>query len=237
MRVILNDKEIVFPSSLSEFTLGQRITFHEKHGAELDKMLDSILAMEDGIEKELEVANFHFEKMFRTFAFFAGTTVDTIKESKFIDDVASIYYSSLAVLLEEEKNLQLQREFIWKGETWVIDAPELKHGDKMKFGEFIDAKQLVKDNADLGKGKWESMLSLCAIFLRKKGEEYKEEFLYEDSDRKKLMKELPMDIALQVGFFLSSILNIYINTSISSPSPEQKEVVNTRKPIMTAMDG
>lgn len=237
MRVIVNDKEIIFPSSLSEFTLGQRIAFHKEHGHLLDKMLDSILAMPDDMYKELEIENYHFEKMYRTFAFFSGLHPDVIKESEFIDHVANIYYSCLAVLIEDEKNLELKREFIWKGKVWVLDPPELKHGDKMTFGEMIDSKQRVKDNADIGNSKWEGLLAICAVFLRMEGEEYKEEFLYEGSERIKLMQELPMDIALQVGFFLSATVNIYINTSIYFPSPEPKEAVNTRKRIMTVMDG
>lgn len=225
MRILVNDKEVLFPSSLSEITLGQRIAFHKEHGELLDKMLESIQEMKDEFEKELEMVNFQLEKMFRTFAFFAGCTVEAVKEDKFVEDVATIYYSCLQVLFEEEKNMELERSFAWKDEEWVIDAPELKHGDKRKFGEFIDAKQTVKDMHDLGMGKWEAMLPLCAIYLRKKDEPYKEEFLYEDSERIKLMRELPMNIAVQVGFFLNSILNFYMNTLQSFGKAEQKEAV------------
>jgi hypothetical protein len=226
MRVFINDKEVVFPSSLSEYTLGQRIAFHNEHGAILDKMLESILKMEDDEIKEIEIIGFQMEKMFRSFAFFAGTTVEAIKESKFIDDVASVYYSCLAVLFDEEEKLELCRTFTWKEETWELSVPELKHGDKMKFGEFIDAKQVVKDMSDLGHGKWEAMLHLCAIYLRKKGEPYQQEFLYEGSERMEMMKELPMDIALQVGFFLTGTMNFYMNTSKFSEKQRSKEPVS-----------
>ena len=225
MRILVNDKEVVFPSSLSEYKLGQRIAFHQEHGVLLDKMLESIQAMEDEMQKELEMVNYQLEKMFRTFAFFAGCTLEAVKEDRFIDDVSNIYHSCLAVLFEEEKNMDLQRSFAWKDEEWVIAAPELKHGDRMKFGEFIDAKQTVKDMADLGMGKWEAMLPICAIYLRKKDEPYKQEFTYEGSDRMELMKELPMNIAMQVGFFLSSTMNFYINTLTSLKNQEQKELV------------
>ena len=225
MRILVNDKEVVFPSSLSEYKLGQRIAFHQEHGVLLDKMLESIQAMEDEMQKELEMVNYQLEKMFRTFAFFAGCTLEAVKEDRFIDDVSNIYHSCLAVLFEEEKNMDLQRSFAWKDEEWVIAAPELKHGDRMKFGEFIDAKQTIKNMADLGRDKWEAMLPLCAIYLRKKDEPYKQEFTYEGSDRMELMKELPMNIAMQVGFFLSSTMNFYINTLTSLKNQEQKELV------------
>lgn len=227
MRVVINDKEVVFPSSLSEYTLGQRIAFHQEHGVLLDQMLESILKMEDEFQKELEMVNYQLEKMFRTFAFFAGCTPEAVKEQKFIDDVSNIYYSCLAVLFDEEKNLELQRSFVWKGEQWELAEPELKNGSKMKFGEFIDAKQTVKDMSEMGAGKWEAMLPLCAIYLRKKDEPYKEEFLFEYSERMELMKELPMDMAMQVGFFLISIVNFYMNTSMSLKSQEQRELAVT----------
>jgi hypothetical protein len=227
MRVILNDKEIVFPSSLSEITLGQRIAFQEQYGNDLDKMQESIMKMEDGADKELEIMEFSMEKMYRTFAFFANTTVEAIKESKFIQKVMNIYYSCLAVLFEEEKNLEPQYEFLFKGEMWYLAPPLLKHGDPKTFGEVIDSKQIVQDMIKLGKGKWEAMLRLAAIYLRKKDEDYQEEFLYDDSDRLKLMRELPMDIAMQVGFFLSDSMNFYLDTSMSLGSQERRQPVVT----------
>lgn len=226
MRIYINDKEVVFPSSLSEYTLGQRIAFQNEHGVILDKMLESILAMPDDAKRELETVNFQLEKMYRTFAFFAGCSVEAVKEEKFIDDVAKIYYSCLAVLFEEEDKMELQQSFIWKGEDWEISTPEVKHGDNKMFGEFIDAKQVVANMSDLGQSKWEAMLPLCAIYLRKKDEPYKKEFLYEGSERIEMMKELPMDIALQVGFFLSLTTAFYLNTSKSSENQELKEQVN-----------
>ena len=225
MRVVLNDKEFIFPSSLSEITIGQRINFYNEHGQLLDKMLTSILAMEDEIFRELELVEFQYEKMIRTFAFFANTTPEAIKASHFVDDIARIYHSCLAVLVEEEQAMEPQQEFIWNKEEWELAPPVLNQASQMKFEELIDSKQMIKDMVEAGRGKWEYMVKLCAVYFRKKGERYKEEFLYEDSDRIKLMHELPMDFALQVGFFLSVSLNFWINTLMSSASPGPKEAV------------
>ena len=220
MRLTINDKEVIIPSSLSEITLGQRINFHNQYGKLLDQMLDSVLKMEDEFFKELELLQWQEEKMFQTVAFFAGCTPEALKTSKFIDEIHRIYLSSLAVLMEEEQTMQPKQEFVWKGETWTLAQPELKQSDKMTFGEFIDAKQIVKDMIELGRGKWEYMVRLCAIYLRKKDEPYDESFVYEDSDRLKLMHELPMDIAMQVGFFLSSSISSSVNILTSSKSQE-----------------
>ena len=237
MRVVINNNEVVIPSSLSEITLGQRIDFHNQYGKELDEMLSSIMEMEEGPDRELEIAQFHFERMFMTFGFFAGVEPDALKESKFIDDVASIYYSSLQVLFEDENNLDPQRLFNWKGEVWEIAPPSLSQSTKMKFGEVIDSKQIIQDMVDLGAGKWEMMLKLSAIFLRKQGEAYRKEFVYEDSERMRLMRELPMDIAMQVGFFLSGSINFCQNTLMSLENQESKSKEDSLKSISSNTAG
>jgi hypothetical protein len=232
MRVTVNDKEIIFPSSLSEFTLGQRIAFQEAHGNLLDKMLTSIMEMDNEILQRIELTQFTTEKMFRMFAFFAGISVDDLKESAFVEDVARIYNSCMSLLFEEEDKLENAETFIWNKEEWTLHPVELKHGSKMKFGELIDSNQIVKDMAELGSGKWGFMLPLCAIFLRKKDEEFSKEFLYEGSERLELMKSLPMDIALQVGFFLRDTLNTYIHISIFSEQQEPRNLENISEHIM-----
>ncbi|MVT11368.1 hypothetical protein [Chitinophaga tropicalis] len=237
MRLTINDNQVIIPSSLSEFTLGQRIAFQEEYGNELDTWAKTILEMEDGQEKELEFTSFQIEKMFRTFAFFAGCTPESLQESEFVDDIANIYYSCLTLLFEQEEQIELQPEYIWKGETWVLHPPHLQHGDKMTFGELIDAKQIVKDLSELGKSHWDKLLRLCAIYLRKPNEEYHESFVYADSERIEMMKELPMDIALAVGFFLTASINIYIKHFLSSPPAEQKEEEGIQLSTLNAGDG
>lgn len=212
MRVTINGKEVIIPSSLSEITLQQRIDYQNNVGEELEKMLKSIFEMPEDFERELEMIEFQNEKMFRTFAFFAGVSTQSLKESEFVNDIANIYYSTLHTLFEDEDKIDLQQEFAWNNEMWHLHTPELKNGDKMKFGELIDAKQIIKDMIELGANRWECILPLCAIYLRKKGEQYEESFLYEGSERRELMKSLPLDIAMQVGFFLLFSLNTYQNT-------------------------
>lgn len=211
MEIQINGRKANMPTSLTEFTLGEKIDFQLQYGNDLDKMLQSILAMPEGPLKELEVLHYGYEKMFRTVAFFLKVDPASLSESNYIDEIARIYYSSAAVLLEQEKEITLEKEIIWNDEIWVISAPELAQGSPMTFGEFIDAKQMVSQMVKLGHSQWEYMLPLCAIYLRKKGEAYTKEFLYEGSDRQQLMRSLPMSIALQVGFFLTGTLNISIN--------------------------
>lgn len=237
MRLQINDTEVVFPSSLSEFTLGQRIDFHHQYGEELERMAADIAKMEDGPEKEIELMHFHFEQIFRTFAFFTNTTPEALKESAFIDEIANIYHAHLAILFAEEQDITLQSEYVWNREVWRLQAPQLMQGSKITFGQFIDSKQLIQDTIELGKGKWDYFPKICAIYLTKEGEEYREEFLYEGSERLQLMRSLPMDIALAVGFFLSSSLNICINTFQSSIPRVSRTAVNTARSTSPVGDG
>lgn len=224
MRIQINDTQVTIPSSLREITLRQRIDFQSQYGNELDLMSKSISEIEDEQERELEVVQFQFEKMFRTVAFFTKTDVAALKSSSFIEQIAQIYFANLAVIFEEEAELTPVNKFNWQDADWYLAAPELKHGDQMAFGEMIDSKQMIQDMIGLGKNRWECLIPLAAIFLRKEDEPYAEAFLYEDSERLKLMEQLPLDIALQVGFFLISSLNIFTTAFQSLLPQELKEV-------------
>lgn len=211
MRLVINNTEVNIPSDLSEITLGQRIRFQEKCGNLLDEIHKSIMAISDETEREIELVHYQFLVMVHSMSFFMDTTIEAIQNSIFIDQITHIYYSCLSIVFQQEsQELSKPKEsFIWKGEEWVLDPPVLKNGDRMTFGEFIDSKQIVQDLFRLGKNKWEALIPLSAIFLRKLNEAYDESFLYEGSDRLKLMEELPMDIAIHVAFFLSNSVSMY----------------------------
>ena len=239
MRVQVNGEWKVLPSSLSEITLGQRIAFQAEHGDLLAEMAKSILEMEDDIERELEWAQFNLERMFRTVSFFLDTTVDALKESEFVDEIIRLYIASMHQVFDMENEIETTPilDFVWNNEEWEIASPELKHGSKITFGEFIDSKQVIQDLVGLGKNRWECLLPLCAIYLRKKGEAYQESFMYEGSDRLKLMETLPLDIALQVGFFLSSSLNMFTQTSPFFNLPLSKTPEDTSRNTLKTLAG
>jgi hypothetical protein len=206
MTIIVNDTEITLPSSKSEFTLGQRIAFEQEHGNLLSKMWKSILEMEDENDRKIEMVTFHFEKMFRVFSFFTAIDLDVVRESDFVDQIADIYYNQLAALVDNDHPKELKRQFSFNDEIWILPEIELKHGDKLGFGEVIDSKQRVKDMEEVEMSRAEQLLPISAIYLRRQGEDYQEEFLYEGSERLNVMQKLPMDIADHVGFFLTSLM-------------------------------
>lgn len=231
MRIWINDTWHNLPSTLSEITLKQRIDFQITHGNLLDEMQKSILEIKDEDERELEIANFQIEKMYRSISFFLNIDLDALKNSEFIDQIVHAYVSSLDLVLREEQEIieNPVYEFTWNKEEWVLSHPELTYGHKMKFGEFIDSKQMIQDMINLGKSRWECLIPLAAIFLRKSGEQYEASFLHEGSDRLKLMESLPLNIALQVAFFLTNSLSMFINSSQFSFLQELKEQENLSK--------
>lgn len=224
MRVRINGIECLIPSSLSEITLKQKIDFQIAHGNELDAMSKSIQEIEDEDDKELEQLQFNIISIFRTLSFFLPFDIESLKQTEHVQSLVNIYTNSIALLNQQEKYIEENPvyEFTWLNDEWELHTPELNQGDKMTFGELIDAKQIVQDMLNAGKNRWECMLSLCAIFLRKKNEPYEDRFVYPNSERLKLMEQLPMDIALQVGFFLSASLSLYTKIFQSSTLPEQK---------------
>lgn len=221
MIVFINTRPVEIPSTLSDFTLGRRLDWQEQYGDELDKMLDSIAKMDDGVEKELELLDFYFERMYRSFAFFTDTKIAIVRASD-VEKIALVYNAAIAHILEDPKEQELSNEFIFNNERWLISEPLLKHGDKMSFGEIIDAKQMIRDTFALGIGRWPAVYKLAAIFLRRPGEVYEESFLYDNSERLQLMRSLPMSIAYQVAFFLSALTSSSQSLSIFFASRELK---------------
>lgn len=238
MQVTINGIDKILPSSLSEITLQQRIDFQEQHGNTLDEMADSIRQITDEVDREIETGIFQVEKMYRSVSFFLEVPLDVLKETEFIDTIANIYFACADCLFQEEEGLGKKNEFTWQDEQWLLAAPTLKNGDKMTFGEMIDSKQMIQDMIGLSKNRWECLLPLCAIFLRKKDEDYQESFVYENSERLELMKKLPMDIALEVSFFLKNSQTIYIQRFRSFMNHELKvEEESIQKITSNTLDG
>jgi len=117
MRVRINTREITLPDNKSEVTLGQRLDFQTEHGDLLDKMADSISKMEDAPDKEVEVLEFYFEKVFRVFSFFSGVPVDDLRDGRHIDKILFFYNASLAACVEPRADTLELREFLYKNKV------------------------------------------------------------------------------------------------------------------------
>lgn len=151
MKIIVNGKPVTFPSSLSELTLGQRIDFYNLYGRDLDKRGKRLSEMEDGLDKDFARDELEEDTMIQTTCFFINCTPEALKESEFLDTAAAIYYSSLSLLLSDDMALIPEREFAWKGEQWIIQAPQFKP-ESISLNEFATAKRLMNDLRMFSKG-------------------------------------------------------------------------------------
>lgn len=226
MRLIINDKEVIFPSSLREITLQQKIAFEMEHRPALDGMVKDIESITDPVMIDAAVSLYHSEKMFRNFAFFTGCTIDAVKECDYVDQIATIYYSCLATIQEEALQQQPESEFVFNGEMWDLAPLE----DDRKFDSFMLAKELTTYMHRLSNGDWAAMLPICAAYIRKKNEPFAKELLEERSERQQLFQNLPMDIVMQVVYFLNETLDLFIPDPESSvPAIKAQEIEKVKR--------
>lgn len=223
MDVRYKDQVYTFPASLNAITLRQRIAFNEAHGKALDDMSKTIAAIKDEFVRETEQTQWHLENAARAFSFYTGIPFDEVRSEVGITDLLHVYNTDMQAMYKEETEVELKPVYNWKHEDWYLTIPELKPTDKMVLNEFIVSKEIVRALHDAGQGKWDTLPYLCAIYLRKKDEPFTEELVQEGSKRLALMQELPLDIAIAVGFFLTGTVNIYTTISQFSNQAEQKE--------------
>lgn len=235
MTIKFKDIDYTFPESLTEITLGKRIQFYHEHGIYLDKQAAIIDTIEDDFEKELSVSAWHLELAARTFSFYTGIALASVHSDIAIVELLTIYNNEMQSLFIQEKETELLQQYQWNNEKWILATPEVLPTSKVCFNEFIYAKEIVRQLSSLSKNKWDMLPYLCAIYLRKEGEYFNEEFCIEGGERYKLMLELPLNIAIAVGFFLSGTVNIY--TTISVFSEKESLKASAQPAISTDGDG
>lgn len=220
MKYTYREKVYDFPVTLSGITLRQRIEFDRLYGKRIHELQEeTFLKDEDG--KDLpadEVDLLYFNTTIATFnfSFYSGIPLEEVEQHISIDDVLNIYFSCFHLIHQQEQELELQEDYLWNNEFWKIEAPELSFESKITFNELITSKQIVKQMHELGDGNMESLPYLAAIYLKREGESFEENWLKPGSGRIEMMYDLPMDIAIAVAFFLQSSMNMYLQIFQSS---------------------
>lgn len=220
MKFKFKNKEYNFPTSLSKITLRQRIEFDSLYGKEISEKKESIFKPDGGVIDESEAVLFQLDVACKNFSFFSGISLDEVYKIP-IEQVMNVYHTCFENITKQENELTFSQKHFWNDEIWTIETPEINYESKITFNEFVTSKQIVKTMDELGFGQWEVLPSLCAIFLRKEGEAFDEKFLSGQTNRTEMMKDLPLDIALCVAFFLASSMNSYSRTiRFSKEKPE-----------------
>ena len=222
MLIRFKDIEYTFPSSLADIKLSQRIEFYALHGKFLDEEASRINAIEDLFDKEAEQTQWYLDLAARSLSFYTGIPYESIRSEISIIDLLEIYNTDISQLHQQESDIDLLPSYLWDGEEWFLAAPEVLPGGPFVFNEFLHSKEIVRQLNAVGKSKWDALPYLCAIYLRKKDEPFTEELVRDGSERLRLMQELPLSIAIAVGFFLSGTLNTYSTISLFSEKGSQK---------------
>lgn len=224
MEFAYKNKKYKFPTSLREITLRQRIEFDAVYGKQILEEQNLVYKKDDNSEAlpvdQVEEMLFKIATANKNFSFFTGIPLTEVERDIPIETVLTIYHACFHVLYEEQENITLEEQYFWKDEFWQIEKPQLTYQSEITFNELIVSKQIVKQMHDLGAGHWESMPFLAAIFLKREGEVFDENWLAPDSERVKEMYELPMDVAIAVGFFLAISTSLYTKTSQSLEAVE-----------------
>lgn len=229
MKITIEGVDYDLPTSLSDITLAQRVLYDQTYGKDLRDKLAKIIEMKDSMDRELEMGEYQCDLACKSISFFGNVPLHIIQNTA-LHDVLIIHGECLKAIAQEQsfsdEEFMIDHEIEWNGEVWIINPPELKHTSSTTFGEFLDSKQWVKNLFDLGNERWEALVMLCCIYLRKKGEVYNEILSEENGDRYKIMQTLPLNHALNVGFFLSGSMHTYMKTFHSSSQLENQVSLN-----------
>lgn len=216
MQITIANNKYNIPASLYDVKLIERIEFDRVHGVKLRDQLKKISEMKDTPARDLEFSDYHFSLACKTLSFFGQIPLDIVEYKTDINDVLTIYHHTMKGYTEDvdfgNQEFELNRCFYWMDEEWEIQPPELKQDSLMSFGEFLQAKQWVKSTWELSEEKWDAMHGLACVYFRKKGEKFSEAFMNEGNERNELMKKLPLEYAIHLGFFFRDSMTSYQNT-------------------------
>lgn len=236
MKVTINDKLHEVPFDLSDITLGNYLQYYEQYGRDLDKQLSELsstdyakLLQEKGfaevttedveLHQFIDIDNHIDHEALSWFSFWTKHDFFEVKNEPAVTDLLAQYrlFRHLSSGITSQGNEDFPQVILWREEQWMIQDFKVTPGGEMCFNEIITSKEVMRQVHAIGKGKWDALPYLCAVFFRKKGEAFNDTLIKEEGERMKLMQELPLLHALQVAFFLSICVNIWSNTLVSSP--------------------
>ncbi|MGN6438179.1 MAG: hypothetical protein ACTHMM_16685 [Agriterribacter sp.] len=233
MEILINKKQYTIPFDLGNITISQFLEYHEKYGRDLDKELEAIAAKdykklfedEDDqiLNRELDLQNHIDREALAWVSFWTGIDLMDLGQEKSIAPLLNEYRIMRYQMKEQEERLEtLPLQIEWEGEGWKIQDFVVDPGSGMTFNEIITSKEVIRQLNSLGKGRWDALLYLCCIFFRKKDEQFKDEFIQENSERMKLLQHLPLSHGLAVAFFLTVCVRTWETTLVSLPPLDQE---------------
>lgn len=223
MEVTINDikHEVLFDLNL--ISLGAFVDYHDTYGRDLDKALKALQekiyegdADEIELNRSIDFDNHLDNEALSWYSFWTKHDLFEVKDQPFIAPVLSQYRAFRFMLnAEMERAYDIPATIEFNEEEWEIKNYVVNPASGMSFNEIVTSKEVTRQIHRLGKGNWDALPYLCAIFLRKKNEDFADHLILEGGDRMELQKTLPLTHAIQVAFFLSICVNIWSRTSQS----------------------
>lgn len=218
MDLTVNDINYQVPFDLADIKLGDFIAYQEEYGSEIDQQLISLQNKKyDGDKDEIELQKtLDFEnhldiEALAWFSFWTKHDLFEVKDQPFIAPVLE-KYRLLRFLIKdqlEDDQIEFPVEIEWNNETWMIDDFKVNPASEMSFNEIVTSKETMRQLHAIGKGRWQALIYLCAIYFRKKDEPFIDQFTHEGGERMELLKSLPLMHAIKVAFFLTGCLSIW----------------------------
>lgn len=220
MNITHNGKKYSIPASLGEIKLKQVIDFQNLYGRQIEEMQKTV-------DDELEKFQINLDLACKSVSFFSGIPLEEIYKTN-IDHVVSIFSAVLSPIFIDQDERKLQENYFFKDALWQIASPELTFENSMTFNELILGKEIAKDLQQFSIGKYEALQKLLTIYFRKEDEDgniepFQEDWMSEESERMQMMLELPMDVVLDVAFFLQSSMGSWIKHFQYLENPEAEK--------------
>jgi hypothetical protein len=224
MKFTYQDTTYNFPTTLGDISLRQRIEFDQTYAKEIQERKNEIFKKDDNGKDlpfdEVDSMVFNIEIAIKNFSFFTGISIGEVSNNIPVESVLTVYHACFKGLYEQMDKITLEDSYLWNDEFWFIDKPALTYQSQITFNELIVSKQIVKQMHDLGAGHWEAMPYLAAILLKRENEVFEESWLAPNSERVLMMQDLPMDIAMAIGFFLQISMSLFTKTLAFSQEVE-----------------
>lgn len=221
IKLNLKGKQYQLPASIGDITLKQVIGFDETYGKDLAKFQEN-----SDLEDELMQMELRMDLACKSVSYFSDIPLEIIYKTD-LNQILAIFQEVISPIFEPAKERELQDKYYFKSEIWTIQSPIIDNRNEMTFVELILGKEITRDLKNLANGKFEALQKLSAVYFRKtkreQTEDFQEEWMNEDSERVELMAELPMDIVLDVAFFLQSSMSFFLQTSQFSESPTESK--------------
>lgn len=202
MELLIGPHVIDYPAGPDELPLGAWVQFVRTYGQDLDARaaaLQEIHAVEalEGvkIETHIQEMRLYMDRAYSAAAFFADIPLAQAYQELPFRQVVGLYQQVLPACFETPA----QTFISWEGVDYILPPPELSQASDMTFGEVLDSKVMLQNQAVEGWSRWELIQHLAAIFLRPPGVPYHESMAYMGGAAVQRMAMLPMSAALMLS--------------------------------------